>query len=312
MKHSFFESFTPEQIFSLWNSSNTLLEIAQKLGFSGSELQKIDYEYILKIKTRDVWKKNVLGNNRQGEKGKHKFLNTLSEQELLSIMNSEGIQTLGHLGIHFLLSQKHGRKVLREKIIDSNLPVKKSLHKGVYGVSANPIHYPKKFYEKRVQKKPMVCDFCRFQAVNSKQIELHHADENLEKDTKGNRTSGYYRTQNIIPLCANCHSLEHRTGERLFSICGKWKNIIPLNVKYSNPHKIFSENCEENYRMQKKYYLKCILSGPDDFRCAHCGTQRWGFEQKLLSLELHHKDRNHRNSSLSNLELLCPNCHRAQ
>jgi hypothetical protein len=28
-----------------------------------------------------------------------------------------------------------------------------------------------------------------------------------------------------------------------------------------------------------------------------------------LPLELHHKDGNHYNNELSNLEILCPNCH---
>ncbi len=36
----------------------------------------------------------------------------------------------------------------------------------------------------------------------------------------------------------------------------------------------------------------------------------WGSEQKILSLELHHKDQNQSNSLISNLQLLCPNCHR--
>lgn len=35
MKHSFFENLSDKEIFSLWNSSHTLIEIAQKLGFTG-------------------------------------------------------------------------------------------------------------------------------------------------------------------------------------------------------------------------------------------------------------------------------------
>ena len=30
---------------------------------------------------------------------------------------------------------------------------------------------------------------------------------------------------------------------------------------------------------------------------------------KPIPLELHHKDGNHYNNDLSNLEILCPNCH---
>jgi hypothetical protein len=35
---SFFQKFSDEQIFSRWNSSKTLLELAQNLGFEGTEL----------------------------------------------------------------------------------------------------------------------------------------------------------------------------------------------------------------------------------------------------------------------------------
>jgi 5-methylcytosine-specific restriction endonuclease McrA len=31
-----------------------------------------------------------------------------------------------------------------------------------------------------------------------------------------------------------------------------------------------------------------------------------------LPLELHHKDRNHFNNDLNNLQILCPNCHSIQ
>jgi len=41
--------------------------------------------------------------------------------------------------------------------------------------------------------------------------------------------------------------------------------------------------------------------------CENCGNNEWmGFP---ISLELHHKDGNSVNNNLSNLELLCPNCH---
>jgi hypothetical protein len=63
MTHSFFEKFTNEQIFSLWNSSQTLLEIAQRLGFTGSNLERVDYEHISKRKTREIWKKYIVVNN---------------------------------------------------------------------------------------------------------------------------------------------------------------------------------------------------------------------------------------------------------
>lgn len=42
-------------------------------------------------------------------------------------------------------------------------------------------------------------------------------------------------------------------------------------------------------------------------RCEKCGLTSW-LDQKI-PLELHHIDGNRRNNDLSNLQLLCPNCH---
>ena len=41
--------------------------------------------------------------------------------------------------------------------------------------------------------------------------------------------------------------------------------------------------------------------------CEECGISEW--MNKPISMELHHKDGNHNNNNLDNLEILCPNCH---
>lgn len=42
-------------------------------------------------------------------------------------------------------------------------------------------------------------------------------------------------------------------------------------------------------------------------QCNNCKRKTW--LNKSIPIELHHKDGNHMNNNLSNLELLCPNCH---
>jgi len=42
-------------------------------------------------------------------------------------------------------------------------------------------------------------------------------------------------------------------------------------------------------------------------RCNCCGINEW--QGRPITLELHHKDGNHKNNSRENLEYLCPNCH---
>jgi hypothetical protein len=134
----------------------------------------------------------------------------------------------------------------------------------------------------------------------------------IDTGTKSKRNPDYYRTTAIEPLCANCHTLKHRTGEHLKNNCGLWKKKrLPSNLKLSNPDSMFTNPCLETYRLQKKYYICWILSNPNDYKCFQCNINTWGPEQKLLSLELNHKDGNRQNSLISNLELLCPNCHRA-
>lgn len=52
---------------------------------------------------------------------------------------------------------------------------------------------------------------------------------------------------------------------------------------------------------------RLIEDGIKERRCENCGLTEW--MGKIIPLELHHKDGNHSNNDLDNLQLLCPNCH---
>lgn len=43
------------------------------------------------------------------------------------------------------------------------------------------------------------------------------------------------------------------------------------------------------------------------YKCECCGISKWQGES--LTLEIHHKDGDHLNNILDNLQVLCPNCH---
>jgi hypothetical protein len=308
-QQSFFAQFTVEEIFKHWNTSDTLLQIAQKLGFNNEKgLARVDYEYIESIKNRGTWHNLVVSVDRRKERERAKYVKNLSAEELKSAMNCDGIQKVSHLALHFLLSPKHGREKVRARVLELNLEVKDALHKGIFGVTKEPQQWPTRYYEARQGKKPMVCPVCGFKATSPQQIQLHHPD-NIDYGPKKNRNPTYYKTP-VSPICANCHSIEHRTGEKLKLMCGQWHRAFPRNLKYKDPSEIFTEDCPETYRLQKEYYLKWILTGPDQYKCQRCGVDHWVAKQNkpLLSLEIHHKDGNSHNSSLNNLELLCPNC----
>lgn len=52
---------------------------------------------------------------------------------------------------------------------------------------------------------------------------------------------------------------------------------------------------------------KLIKAGYKTWKCECCGNTEW--LNNPIPLNLHHKDGNHTNNQLDNLELLCPNCH---
>ena len=55
---------------------------------------------------------------------------------------------------------------------------------------------------------------------------------------------------------------------------------------------------------------KLIRDGIKEYKCELCGLSEW--QHQPIPLELHHKDGNHYNNELCNLQILCPNCHALQ
>ena len=56
-----------------------------------------------------------------------------------------------------------------------------------------------------------------------------------------------------------------------------------------------------------KVRIKLLEEGIKEHKCECCGLSTW--LGKPIPLELHHKDGDRHNNTLSNFELLCPNCH---
>jgi hypothetical protein len=54
----------------------------------------------------------------------------------------------------------------------------------------------------------------------------------------------------------------------------------------------------------RKFLIKTGLKAPI---CEGCELTKW--RDRLIPLQLHHVDGNNKNNVLSNLQLLCPNCH---
>jgi Zn finger protein HypA/HybF involved in hydrogenase expression len=67
---------------------------------------------------------------------------------------------------------------------------------------------------------------------------------------------------------------------------------------------LFCEDGKGSPSVLKGRYLRLPST---EYKCSCCGTTDW--ENKFLSLQLHHVNGNNRDNRLENLTLLCPNCH---
>lgn len=61
-----------------------------------------------------------------------------------------------------------------------------------------------------------------------------------------------------------------------------------------------------NYQ-SSKLLQRLVDEGYKENKCECCGITEWC--NKQITFHLHHKDGNHNNNKLKNLEVLCPNCH---
>ena len=81
-------------------------------------------------------------------------------------------------------------------------------------------------------------------------------------------------------------------------------------IKHDHKYKTAVEYSQgtnvKSYRLKEKL----IRDGLKEDKCEICGVSLWNGVK--LPLELHHKDGNHYNNNLDNLQILCPNCHSIQ
>lgn len=95
------------------------------------------------------------------------------------------------------------------------------------------------------------------------------------------------------------------------------KHLKALGVHYRpNPHRKGIPHLEARASLYKilegnssnsAKRKKLIEAGIKEAKCECCGLSVW--MGKPIPLELHHKDFNHRNNDLNNLQILCSNCH---
>lgn len=81
-------------------------------------------------------------------------------------------------------------------------------------------------------------------------------------------------------------------------------------IRTDPKYKTAEEYAQQINVVSSRLREKLIRDGIKEKKCEICGLSIWqGVE---VPLELHHKDGNHFNNTLDNLQILCPNCHAIQ
>lgn len=82
-----------------------------------------------------------------------------------------------------------------------------------------------------------------------------------------------------------------------------WRTNLKIPPKRPIEYYLQENSCVNSSSLRKRLIYEEIF----EFRCNKCKLNSWN--DLPISLELEHKDGNHFNNLLENLELLCPNCH---
>ena len=120
-----------------------------------------------------------------------------------------------------------------------------------------------------------------------------------------------YSKRNNKFCSRKCFSLNEK---ELFNVHSKYC-LMCNNELDGSGKKYCSIQCQQDYQNKQKVEngiasiksLKTYLIKTNGYICNGCGISEW--RKKKIVLELEHKDGNSENNLLSNLELLCPNCH---
>lgn len=104
-----------------------------------------------------------------------------------------------------------------------------------------------------------------------------------------------------------------------YYVANKYIKLLKLDTKHFTgpawnkgktigPKRPIEDYLSNKYQIQSDK-LKKRLINENIFihKCCDCNNTSW--KDKPIPLELHHLDGNHLNNILSNLKLLCPNCH---
>ena len=119
------------------------------------------------------------------------------------------------------------------------------------------------------------------------------------------------QTKAYMCSCLNCKNETLNKYLKLMNIEYKGQKSKKGQYKGGTEYKPALYYIENNIPLAShKLKLKLFRDGLKEEKCEICGISIW--QGKQIPLELHHIDCNHYNNTLSNLQILCPNCHSIQ
>lgn len=134
--------------------------------------------------------------------------------------------------------------------------------------------------------------------------------ENLEKYVReANCWFNWLELLKIPKAGYNYRTLKNKA--KLYEI-----NTAHFNYNYAKTHngkhcinltnsELFSNLGGHNKNVIKREYIQRILNG--NYYCENCKITKWN--NKYITLQIHHIDGDAKNNEINNLQLLCPNCH---
>jgi hypothetical protein len=112
---------------------------------------------------------------------------------------------------------------------------------------------------------------------------------------------------NIVPAGGNYSTLKKRIQDNQIDV-SHFTGQLWSKGKEIGPQRPIQDYLSNKFSIQShKLRKRLIREGIMKHECNSCGLSKW--LDKPIPLELEHKDGNHSNNLLENLELLCPNCH---
>ena len=84
-----------------------------------------------------------------------------------------------------------------------------------------------------------------------------------------------------------------------------WNTNLKFKPFEAKPIKeiLVSNSNYQSFKLKRRL----LNEGLKEYKCEQCGLSEW--QHNPIPLELHHINGNNRDNRLSNLQLLCPNCH---